>query len=122
VHNDVPGNLAARVRQARGNYAEAAKRAHLVIKRRFYYDRGTSSPMTSPFRSFPTTKNPPAPKGTRGLASTRVLRVLALHKKELQRVDRSADAGNRCRVGSKDRYQGAQRGRVSANAGGRSRS
>jgi carbon-monoxide dehydrogenase large subunit len=45
VHDDVPGNVAAHVRQARGNYAEAAKRAHLVIRRRFFYDRGTSSPI-----------------------------------------------------------------------------
>jgi carbon-monoxide dehydrogenase large subunit len=45
VHDDVPGNVAAHVRQARGNYAEAAKRAHLVIRRRFVYDRGTSSPI-----------------------------------------------------------------------------
>jgi carbon-monoxide dehydrogenase large subunit len=45
VHEDVPGNVAAHVRQARGNYAQAAHRAHLVIRRRFYYDRGTSSPI-----------------------------------------------------------------------------
>jgi carbon-monoxide dehydrogenase large subunit len=45
VHDDVPGNVAARVRQARGDYAEAAKRAHRVIRRRFFYDRGTSSPI-----------------------------------------------------------------------------
>ena len=45
VHDDVPGNVAAHVRQARGNYAEATARAHLVIRRRFFYDRGTSSPI-----------------------------------------------------------------------------
>ncbi len=45
VHDDVPGNVAARVRQARGDYAEAAKRAHRVIRRRFVYDRGTASPI-----------------------------------------------------------------------------
>jgi len=45
VHDDVAGNVAAHVRQARGNYAEAAKRADLVIRRRFVYDRGTSSPI-----------------------------------------------------------------------------
>jgi CO/xanthine dehydrogenase Mo-binding subunit len=45
VHDDVPGNVAAHVRQARGNYAEAKARAHLVIRRRFFYDRGTSSPI-----------------------------------------------------------------------------
>jgi CO/xanthine dehydrogenase Mo-binding subunit len=45
VHDHVPGNVAAHVRQARGNYAEAKARAHLVIRRRFFYDRGTSSPI-----------------------------------------------------------------------------
>ncbi len=45
VHDDLGTNVAARVRQARGNYAEAARRADLVIKRRFLYDRGTSSPI-----------------------------------------------------------------------------
>ncbi|MGH9262756.1 MAG: molybdopterin cofactor-binding domain-containing protein, partial [Acidimicrobiales bacterium] len=45
VHDDLGTNVAARVRQTRGNYAEAAKRADLVIKRRFLYDRGASSPI-----------------------------------------------------------------------------
>src|SRR5262245_62286691 len=45
VHDDVTGNVAARVRQARGSYADAGARAALVIKRRFLYDRGTSSPI-----------------------------------------------------------------------------
>jgi carbon-monoxide dehydrogenase large subunit len=45
VHDDLPGNVAAHVRQARGDYAEAVKGAHIVVKRRFYYDRGTSSPI-----------------------------------------------------------------------------
>jgi len=45
VHDDVAGNVAAHVRQARGNYADAVKQAALVIKRRFLYDRGTSSPI-----------------------------------------------------------------------------
>ncbi len=45
VHDDLGTNVAARVRQARGNYAEAAKRADLVIKRRFVYDRGASMPI-----------------------------------------------------------------------------
>src|SRR5262245_11434003 len=45
VHEDVGGNGAARVRQARGNYSDAVKRADLIIKRRFHYDRGTASPI-----------------------------------------------------------------------------
>jgi carbon-monoxide dehydrogenase large subunit len=45
VHDDLGSNVAAHVRQARGNYAEAAKRADLVIRRRFAYDRGASSPI-----------------------------------------------------------------------------
>jgi carbon-monoxide dehydrogenase large subunit len=45
VHDDLGNNVAARVRQARGNYAEAAKRADLVVKRRFVYDRGASMPI-----------------------------------------------------------------------------
>jgi carbon-monoxide dehydrogenase large subunit len=45
VHDDLGTNVAARVRQTRGNYAEAAKRADLVIKRRFLYDRGASMPI-----------------------------------------------------------------------------
>ena len=45
VHDDVPGNVAAHVRQARGDYAQAARQAHRVIRRRFFYDRGTSSPI-----------------------------------------------------------------------------
>jgi carbon-monoxide dehydrogenase large subunit len=45
VHDDLGSNVAARVRQTRGNYAEAAKRADLVIKRRFLYDRGASMPI-----------------------------------------------------------------------------
>jgi carbon-monoxide dehydrogenase large subunit len=45
VHDDLGTNVAARVRQTRGNYAEAANRADLVVKRRFLYDRGTSMPI-----------------------------------------------------------------------------
>jgi len=45
VHDDLGTNVAARVRQAKGNYAEAAKRADLIIKRRFAYDRGASMPI-----------------------------------------------------------------------------
>jgi carbon-monoxide dehydrogenase large subunit len=45
VHEDVGSNVSAHCRQTRGDYARAAKGAHLVIKRRFLYDRGTSSPI-----------------------------------------------------------------------------
>lgn len=45
IHEDLAGNTAAHVRQTKGNYAEAVKRADLVIKRRFVYDRGASSPI-----------------------------------------------------------------------------
>jgi aerobic carbon-monoxide dehydrogenase large subunit len=45
VHDDVAGNVAARVRQTRGNYAAAKSRAAHVIARRFRYDHGASSPI-----------------------------------------------------------------------------
>jgi aerobic carbon-monoxide dehydrogenase large subunit len=45
VHDDVPANIAARVRQSRGNYAAARARAAHVISRRFHYDHGASSPI-----------------------------------------------------------------------------
>jgi len=45
VHEDVRGNLAALVRQTRGNYAAARARADHVIGRRFHYDHGASSPI-----------------------------------------------------------------------------
>ncbi len=45
VHDDLPDNVAARVRQAKGDYAAAAKRAHRVIRRRFAYDHGCAQPM-----------------------------------------------------------------------------
>ncbi len=45
VHDDVRGNVAARVRQSRGNYAAARARAVRVIARRFHYDHGCSSPI-----------------------------------------------------------------------------
>ena len=40
VHEDLPSNLAAHVRQAKGDYAAARARADLVLERRFSYDRG----------------------------------------------------------------------------------
>jgi aerobic carbon-monoxide dehydrogenase large subunit len=45
VHDGVRGNLAAHVRQSRGNYAAARDRADHVISRRFCYDHGASSPI-----------------------------------------------------------------------------
>jgi aerobic carbon-monoxide dehydrogenase large subunit len=45
VHDDVRANLAAHVRQSRGNYAAARARADHVISRRFFYDHGASSPI-----------------------------------------------------------------------------
>jgi carbon-monoxide dehydrogenase large subunit len=45
VHDDLPDNVAAHVRQAKGDYAAAAKRAHRVIRRRFKYDHGCAQPM-----------------------------------------------------------------------------
>jgi len=45
VHDDVRGNVAAHVRQSRGNYGAARARAAHVIARRFRYDHGASSPI-----------------------------------------------------------------------------
>lgn len=40
VHDDLPSNLAANVKQEKGSYAEAAAKADFIIKRRFLIDRG----------------------------------------------------------------------------------
>jgi carbon-monoxide dehydrogenase large subunit len=45
VHDDVRFNVAAHLRQSRGNYAAACARAARVIGRRFLYDHGCSSPI-----------------------------------------------------------------------------
>ena len=45
VHDDVRSNVAAHVRQSRGNYTTARGRAARVIARRFRYDHGASSPI-----------------------------------------------------------------------------
>ena len=45
VHDDVRGNVAAHVRQCRGDYAAACARADKVVARRFHYDHGASSPI-----------------------------------------------------------------------------
>jgi carbon-monoxide dehydrogenase large subunit len=45
VHADLPDNVAAHVRQTKGDYATAARAAARVVRRRFTYDRGCSSPI-----------------------------------------------------------------------------
>jgi aerobic carbon-monoxide dehydrogenase large subunit len=45
VHDDVAGNVAARVHQRKGDYAAARRDAALVLRRRFRYDRGCSAPI-----------------------------------------------------------------------------
>jgi len=43
VHDALGGNLAARARQTKGDWAAARARAHAVIARRFRYDRGAAA-------------------------------------------------------------------------------
>ena len=45
VHDDVPGNVAAHVRQTKGDYARAVRDAHHVVRRRYVYDHGMASPI-----------------------------------------------------------------------------
>jgi carbon-monoxide dehydrogenase large subunit len=45
VHDDLPDNIAAEVVQRKGDYAAARAKAAHVVKRRFWYDRGTSIAM-----------------------------------------------------------------------------
>jgi carbon-monoxide dehydrogenase large subunit len=45
VHGDLRSNVAAHVRQTRGNYATARAQADHVIGRRFLYDHGASCPI-----------------------------------------------------------------------------
>jgi carbon-monoxide dehydrogenase large subunit len=45
VHADLPDNIAADVRQTKGDYAAARAKAAHLIRRRFTYDRGASNPM-----------------------------------------------------------------------------
>ena len=45
VHDDVTGNVAARVHQRKGDYDSARRTAALVLRRRFRYDRGCSAPI-----------------------------------------------------------------------------
>src|ERR1700732_4363647 len=45
VHEDVGSNISAHARQTKGNYAAAAAKADHIIKRRFRYEHGISSPI-----------------------------------------------------------------------------
>src|SRR6266852_4895476 len=45
VHEDLGSNISAHVRQTKGNYAAAAAKADRIIKRRFHYEHGISSPI-----------------------------------------------------------------------------
>jgi carbon-monoxide dehydrogenase large subunit len=45
VHDDLDSNVAAHLYQRKGNYEEAKARADIVIKRRFYLDRGAAAAM-----------------------------------------------------------------------------
>ena len=45
VHDDLGSNVASHVRQTKGNYRKAVAGADLVLKRRFRYEHGVSSPI-----------------------------------------------------------------------------
>jgi carbon-monoxide dehydrogenase large subunit len=45
VHDDLGSNIAAHVRQTKGDYRAAAAKADRVIKRRLHYEHGISSPI-----------------------------------------------------------------------------
>src|SRR6266478_363559 len=45
VHDDLGSNIAAHVRQTKGDYRSAAAKADLILKRRFRYEHGISSPI-----------------------------------------------------------------------------
>jgi CO/xanthine dehydrogenase Mo-binding subunit len=45
IHDELATNLAAHVIQEKDSYEEARSQAHLVVRRRFEYDRGASAPM-----------------------------------------------------------------------------
>jgi carbon-monoxide dehydrogenase large subunit len=45
VHDDLGSNVSAHVRQTKGDYTQAVAKADCIIKRRFLYDHGMSSPM-----------------------------------------------------------------------------
>jgi aerobic carbon-monoxide dehydrogenase large subunit len=45
VHEDLGSNVAAHVHQTKGDYAKAAAKADHILRRRFLYDHGMSSPI-----------------------------------------------------------------------------
>jgi len=45
IHDDLENNIAAHVKQEKGNYEKAKAKADLVLKREFVYDRGTAAAM-----------------------------------------------------------------------------
>jgi carbon-monoxide dehydrogenase large subunit len=45
VHDDLRSNIAAHVRQTKGNYAAASARADHIVRRRLSYEHGASSPI-----------------------------------------------------------------------------
>jgi carbon-monoxide dehydrogenase large subunit len=45
VHDDLGSNVASHARQIKGDYRSAAAKAALVLKRRFHYEHGMSSPI-----------------------------------------------------------------------------
>ena len=45
VHDDLTSNISAHVRQTKGDYRSAVAKADLVLKRRFHYEHGISSPI-----------------------------------------------------------------------------
>lgn len=45
IHEDLGTNLNAHAIQEKGNYAAAAERADVIVKRRYFYDRGTAAAM-----------------------------------------------------------------------------
>jgi carbon-monoxide dehydrogenase large subunit len=45
VHDDLDSNVSAHVRQTKGDYRAAVAKSHKVIKRRFRYEHGISSPI-----------------------------------------------------------------------------
>ncbi|MDB5503057.1 MAG: xanthine dehydrogenase, molybdenum binding subunit apoprotein [Tardiphaga sp.] len=45
VHDDLDSNVSAHVHQSKGNYVAAAAKAHCILKRRFLYEHGISSPI-----------------------------------------------------------------------------
>jgi len=45
VHDDLDSNVSAHVRQTKGDYRVAVAQAHKILKRRFHYEHGISSPI-----------------------------------------------------------------------------